>query len=140
MKGKKIVIDTNIFIGALIGREGSTSRELLKQCFQSKYQPLMGNALFNEYLDVMNREEIKFKCPLSDREATDLSIDFMSICQWVKIFYLWRPNLTDEADNHLIELAIAGNARIIATKNVKDFARSQLLFPQIGIFKPEELI
>ena len=29
---------------------------------------------------------------------------------WVRVYYLWRPNLPDEADNHLVELAVAGNA------------------------------
>ena len=30
----------------------------------------------------------------------------MSRCRWVEVFYAWRPNLPDEADNHLIELAV----------------------------------
>ena len=138
--GTKIVVDTNVYISALIGRESSAGRELLRQCLRKNYQPLMGNALFNEYLDVTNWDEIKSKCPLTDREASDLLADFMSICQWVKIFYLWRPNLIDEADNHLVELAIAGNAKIIVTRNINDFQRSQLFFPQIKILKPEQLI
>lgn len=138
--GTKIVVDTNVYISALIGREGSAGRELLRQCLRGNYQPLMSNALFNEYLDVMNRDEIKSKCPLTDGEAEDLLADFMSVCQWVRIFYLWRPNLKDEADNHLVELAIAGNAQIIATKNINDFQHSQLLFPQIKILKPEQVI
>lgn len=33
--------------------------------------------------------------------------------KWVSIYYGWRPNLSDEGGNHLIELAIAGNARTI---------------------------
>ena len=136
----KIVVDTNVYIGALIGREGSAGRELLRQCLRGNYQPLMSNALFNEYLDVMNRDAIKAKCPLTAQEAKDLLTDFMSVCQWVKIFYLWRPNLKDEADNHLMELAIAGNAQIIVTRNINDFKRSQLQFPQIKILKPEEVI
>ena len=136
----KIVIDTNVFVSVLIGREGSAAREVLRRCLQGNYQPLIGNALFTEYQDVMNRDEIKAKCPLTESEAKDLLADFMSVCQWVKIFYLWRPNLKDEADNHLIELAIAGNAQIIVTRNINDFKRSQLQFPQIEILKPEEII
>ncbi len=136
----KIVVDTNVFVSVLIGREGSAAREVLRRCLQGNYQPLMGNALFAEYQDVMNRDEIKAKCPLTESEAKDLLADFMSVCQWVKIFYLWRPNLKDEADNHLIELAIAGNAPIIVTRNVSDFKRSQLQFPQIEILKPEEIL
>ncbi|MCC5647134.1 PIN domain-containing protein [Nostoc sp. CHAB 5824] len=56
-------------------------------------------------------------------------------------FYnLWRPNLKDEADNHLIELAVTGNAQIIATHNVKDFQNAELLFPNLSILKPEAII
>ncbi|MFN7299643.1 MAG: putative toxin-antitoxin system toxin component, PIN family, partial [Pseudanabaena sp.] len=64
----------------------------------------------------------------------------MSVCQWIDIYYLWRPNLRDEADNHLIELAIAGNAQIIATKNIKDFLNSDLIFPNLSILKPEQIV
>ena len=64
----------------------------------------------------------------------------MSVCQWVRVYYLWQPNLPDEADNHLIELAVAGNAQIIATRNVKDFKLSQLRFSQLQILKPEEIL
>ena len=40
----------------------------------------------------------------------------MSVCKRTRIYYLWQSNLKSEADNHLIKLAIAGNAKIIATK------------------------
>ena len=39
----------------------------------------------------------------------------------------------DEGDNYLIELAIAGNAEILVTHNIKDFQQSQLKFPQLQI-------
>lgn len=136
----KIVVDTNIFVNALIGQKESASRELLRQCLQRKYQPLMGNASFAEYQDVVNRDNIIAVCPLTSIERTNLLAAFMSVCQWVRVYYLWRPNLTDEADNHLIELAVAGNAQIIATRKVKDFKRSQLRFSQLKILKPEEIL
>ena len=136
----KIVVDTNIFVNALIGQKESASRELLRQCLQGKYQPLMGNALFAEYQDVVNRDHITAVCPLTSIERTNLLAAFMSVCQWVRVYYLWRPNLPDEADNHLIELAVAGNAQIIATRNVKDFKRSQLKFSRLKVLKPEEIL
>ena len=136
----KIIVDTNVFIGALIGKSGTANREVLRRCLQGKYQPLMGNALFAEYSEVMNRDDIKQKCPLSSQKKADLLADFLAVCQWVKVFYLWRPNLGDESDNHLIELAVAGNAQIIVTRNIKDLNRAQLLFPQIKILQPEEII
>ena len=137
---KKIVVDTNVFINVLIGQNESASRELVRQCLERKYQPLMGNALFNEYQDVINRDKIIALCPLATNERKKLLAAFMSVCEWVRVYYLWRPNLADEADNHLIELAVAGNAQIIATRNTKDFKRSQLQFSQFEILKPEAVL
>jgi putative PIN family toxin of toxin-antitoxin system len=137
--GIKIVVDTSIFISALIGSKGP-SRELVRCCLTGEYQPLMGNALFCEYESVMQRDAILTKCPLTSLEISDLLNAFMNVSQWISIYYLWRPNLIDEADNHLIELAVAGNARIIATNNVKDFQNTELLFPDLSILKPEQII
>jgi predicted nucleic acid-binding protein len=64
----------------------------------------------------------------------------MSVAMWIYIYYSWRPNLRDEADNYLIELAVAGNAKIIATNNIKDFKTAELIFPELLIKKPEEII
>ncbi len=135
----RIVVDTSVFISALISSKGA-SRELLRQCLRLKYQPLMGNALFCEYEQVISRDEILRSCPLSAEEIQTLLASFMSICEWTRIYYLWRPNLRDEADNHLIELAIAGNAKIIATNNIKDFKQTQLVFPELLVRKPDEII
>ena len=52
----------------------------------------------------------------------------LSVCQWTDIAFIWRPNLPDESDNHLIELAVAGNAQWIVTGNTKDLAAGELLF------------
>lgn len=135
----KIVVDTSVLISALITSTGS-SRELIRRCLKGEYLPLMGNALFSEYESVIGREEILAKCPLTSAEISALLASFLSVSEWISIYYLWRPNLKDEADNHLIELAIAGNAQIIATQNIKDFRNSELLFPNLSILKPEEII
>lgn len=135
----RIVIDTSVLISALIGSSGA-SRELIRLCLQGEYQPLMGNNLFLEYESVILREEIITQCTLTKQEIFTLLDAFMSVCQWIDIYYLWRPNLRDEADNHLIELAIAGNAQIIATKNIKDFLNSDLMFPNLSILKPEQIV
>lgn len=57
-----------------------------------------------------------------------------------RVHFLWRPNLPDESDNHVVELAVAGGAEAIVTKNVRDFQRSELLFPALRILRPEALI
>mgnify|MGYP001799688706 FL=1 len=58
----KLVVDTSVFISALIGPTGP-SRELIRQCLMGTYQPLMGNTLFCEYEYVMARDSILAKCP-----------------------------------------------------------------------------
>ena len=137
--GTKIVVDTSVIISALIGTIGP-SRELIGRCLKGEYQPLMANALFSEYESVIKRKEVIAKCSLTQAGIVRLLASFMSVSQWISIYYLWRPNLKDEADNHLIELAVAGNAEIIATNNTRDFQNTQLLFPHLSILKPEEMI
>ena len=135
----RIVIDTNVFIGAIVSSQG-LNREMIRRCLLSEYQPLMGNALFSEYESVMEREEIIARCLLDRTELLDLLAAFLSVSEWINIYYSWRPNLKDEGDNHIIELAVAGNAKIVATNNIKDFQKAELIFPDILIAKPEQII
>ncbi|VEP12472.1 conserved hypothetical protein [Hyella patelloides LEGE 07179] len=136
----KIVIDTNVLIGALIAKQYSANRKLIELCLKKEFYPLINNTLFTEYEDVISRKEILDKSIYTESEINELLDALLSICQWVKIYYLWRPNLQDEKDNYLVELAVAGNAKFIVTHNVKDFQRSQLKFPKIQIKKPQEII
>lgn len=135
----RIVIDTSVFISALMGPAGP-SRELIRRCLMGDYQPLMGNALFCEYESVITRDSLLTQCPLTQPEILALFQALTSVSKWVSIYYAWRPNLKDEADNHLIELAVAGNAEVIVTNNLKDLRNSELLFPNLMILKPEDVL
>lgn len=135
----RIVIDTSVFISALIGLKG-LSRELIRRSLMGNYRPLMSNALFREYEAVMSRENILARCPLTEIEIRTLLQSLISVSQWTSVYYTWRPNLKDEADNHLIELAVAGNAQLIATNNIKDFKSPELRFPDLIILKPEDIL
>ena len=55
---------------------------------------------------------------------------------WTPISFLWRPNLPDEADNHLFELAVAGNAGWIVSGNEKHLLRGELKFDGLGVLTP----
>ena len=65
---------------------------------------------------------------------------FLSICRWTRIYYAWRPNLGDEADNHLMELAGAGQADYLVTRNVRDLRGGELKFPGISVVTPAQLL
>ncbi|MBF5038429.1 putative toxin-antitoxin system toxin component, PIN family [Methylophilus sp. 13] len=131
-----IVLDTNIMVAAL-QNEGSVAREILRLCLQGQIQPLIGAALFAEYEDVLNRELLFQGSKLNQQERDMVLNGFLSVCKWSEVFYAWRPNLPDEADNHLIELAIAGQADFIVTRNLKDLTRGELIFNQLQIVGPE---
>lgn len=134
-----VVVDTSVLVSALIGPKGP-NREVVRACLNGAYSPLISNALFHEYEDVTTRENILALRPLSLEEIRELLNAFYSVSQWVSIYYLWRPNLPDEGDNFLIELAVAGNAACIVTNNVKHIKASELLFPDIHVLTPEELL
>ena len=136
---KTIVVDTSVFISALIGVRGP-SREVIRRCLNGSYNPLISNALFQELEDVSRRSRIRKKCPLSGTEIQELLNAFYSVCDWMPIYYLWRPNISDEGDNFLIELALAGNATHIITNNISDLTHSELNFPELKIVKPEQMI
>jgi putative PIN family toxin of toxin-antitoxin system len=105
----RIVVDTNVFVGALLRSEGY-NRKVLRSCLEERSKPIMGQALLSEYEDLMGRRQLFRNSLLSARERNRLFEAFLSVCEWVQIYYGWRPNLRDEADNHLLELAIAGGA------------------------------
>lgn len=134
-----VVLDTNIFVAALLGSEGA-SRAVLRACLEGRLQPLMGAALFAEYESLLTRAELFEGCRLDSGQRESLFNAFLSVCRWTTIYYGWRPNLRDEADNHLIELAVAGGAAIIVTKNVRDFRGAELHFPGLKVLSPEELL
>jgi len=120
-------------------KKNSSARDILRLAFNKKIFPQISETLFLEYESVMQREEIKKYMPLNKEEQKELFQAFMSVCTWNKIYYLKRPNLKDEKDNFLIELAVASGTKKIITYNKKDFKKMQLVF-DIEILTPEELI
>lgn len=133
------MVDTNVFISALLREEGA-NREVIRLALRGEIEPLMGDKLLNEYEDVLSRKQLFKNCAIDDTERERLLDAFLSSCRWIPIFFLWRPNLPDEGDNHIIELAVAGNARMIITQNGKDFKRTELQFLDLEILHPKEFL
>jgi len=131
----RVVVDTNVLVGALLSASGH-NRSVLRACFAGLVQPIVGETLFHEYEDVLGRETTFQRSPLSTAERVRFFEAFLSVCEWTQVYYLWRPNLRDEGDNHLIELAVAGGADVIVTNNVRDFRGAELRFTSIKVVEP----
>jgi putative PIN family toxin of toxin-antitoxin system len=136
---KALVIDTNVFVAALRSADGA-SRAVIRRCLQGQYMPCMSLALFAEYRDVMGREPLFVASPLTSEERLALFYAFIAVCRLTEIYYLWRPNLRDEADNHVLELAVAAGAQTIVTYNRADFFGAELHFPELRIVMPADLL
>lgn len=134
-----VVLDTNVLVAALL-RGGVSARRVLRGCLREAYRPVLGPALLAEYEDVLARSELFADSVLTAKERGELFDGFLHRCRWVEVFYAWRPNLPDEADNHLIELAVAAQADAIVTRNVRDVARGELKFPSLKVLTPEQCL
>ena len=100
----------------------------------------MGDKLWYEYQDLMGRADVWNECAWSDAQRRAALDAFAAVCQFVPIYRIWRPNLTDEGDNHIMELCINGNAAALVTFNVNDF--KQAMFAPVGmkVLKPAEFL
>lgn len=132
-----VVIDTNVFVAGLRSA-GGASREVLRWALTGRLQPLFGNALWLEYQDLLGR-------PVWDESTTpgerlQVLAALAKQGRWVTVYYGWRPNLPDEADNHLIELALAGGAKAIVTHNVRDVRRGQLRLGDLRVLTPAQCL
>ena len=135
---KSVVVDTNVFVSACLGN--GAPAEVIRACVQAVVQPVMGAALYLEYEDVLGRDSLFRGSRLDAQERADLFDVFLAQCRWTRVYYGWRPNLPDEGDNHLVELAIAAQARVIVTGNARHLKVGELKFPAIRVLGPKTFL
>lgn len=134
-----ITLDTNIIYQALKSNAGS-SYWILQQVRLGKIQVALSVPVFHEYQDVLTREKSlkDFGLQLADVEKVLRFIAYIG--RTFNIFFLFRPNLKDEKDNMLVELAITSQSDYLVTSNIKDFKNAELKFDQLNIITPNEFL
>ena len=135
MSVTRVIIDSNVLVSAFTSAEGA-SRKVLRRVLTGDAVALLSIPLFMEYEAVLARPETQRRCPLSRIEQGQLFDTFLSGAELLEVYYRWRPNLRDEGDNHVLELAVAAGDAPILTFNRRDFAGGQLRFPDIKVLTP----
>lgn len=123
----------------VVGIDGGAARQVIRGCLTGAYEPLFGPALLAEYEYALFDPRLPGKLA-STRDRHELWAAIASVGRWVNVYYLWRPNLRDETDDHLVELAVAGGAAAIVTHNVRDLTSGELLFPSLRVLTPADFL
>lgn len=119
----KVVIDTNILLSGLRSKRGA-SYLLVESIPKHLFDFCVSPALVLEYEDVLKRHSGK-DIPQTPEEIDHILDYLCSVGEQTKIYYLWRPQLTDPKDDLLLELAVAAGAKQVITFNLKDFKKAK---------------
>lgn len=114
----RIILDTNVLYSGLYSSKGA-SFKVLEAIERGRLKMVLSTTLLFEYEDILKRNQAVL-C-LSGGEIEKLLDYFCLQSEHQKIHFLWRPNLPDPNDDHLLELAVASGTCFIITHNTKDF-------------------
>lgn len=103
----RAVIDTNILISARPSL-ASTSNAAIHAIDTGAFSILASVPLLMEYEAVLMRPERLLMFGLSGEAVTGFLNYLAGLIEPVKLYYFWRPQLTDVADEMVLETAING--------------------------------
>ncbi len=116
------VLDTCVLVAALRSNLGA-SFEVLRKIRHGDVRITLSVALAVEYESVALRPGL---VPALRAEDIRVVVDVLcKLAHHQKIFFTWRPFLSDPDDDLVLELAVAAGCEYIITHNIKDFKGSE---------------
>jgi putative PIN family toxin of toxin-antitoxin system len=134
----RVVLDTAVIVSAVRSRRGA-SNALLVLVAEQALKPLVTTALFLEYEDVLRRAEQRLATGMSEADVGGFLAAFASAAEAVEVHFQWRPQLSDPADEMVLEAAINGRADALVTHNVADFSVAAARFG-LRVLVPAEVL
>jgi putative PIN family toxin of toxin-antitoxin system len=122
MRAIRVVLDTSVLFAGLYSSKGASFR-VLRAIDRGKIRPVLSTTLLFEYEDALKRKQAMLG--LADRDIEAVLDALCYRCEHQKIFFLWRPYLSDPKDDHILELAVASQTEIVVTFNAKDFVGAE---------------
>jgi putative PIN family toxin of toxin-antitoxin system len=135
MKLRRVVIDTNVLFAGLYSSLGA-SFQLLRRIESGFLTPVLSTAILFEYEEVLRRNQKILR--LSSRGINDVLDDLCLHGEYQKIHFIWRPQLPDPKDDHILELAVAAGSVDVVTHNIKDFTTADTF--GVRIVTPKKLL
>jgi hypothetical protein len=96
--------------------------------------------LMAQYREVLLRTLKRGELAYSATQIERLLAAFVTAVEEVEVRYLWRPNLRDEGDNFVFELAFAASPATIVTHNVRDFRKPEIEWPGVSAKTPRQVL
>jgi putative PIN family toxin of toxin-antitoxin system len=116
----RVLVDTNVLVNARRSRDGA-SNALLRAADARAFTLLASVPLFLEYEAVLTRPDHLSAAKLTESLALQFLDYLAGLIEPVELHYLWRPQLSDVADEMVLETAINGKANAIVTFNKRHF-------------------
>jgi putative PIN family toxin of toxin-antitoxin system len=123
----KVVFDTDVVVAAFRSPTGA-SAVLIKLARHGQIQPVVSVPLVFEYEAKLTMEEHLNAAQLQATDAQKFIDVLIDVSEWTRIFYSWRPQTRDPADEMVLEAAINAKADAIVTFNLKDYGQAPQRF------------
>lgn len=128
-------MDTNVLYAGLYSACGA-SYQLLCLVESGQLMPILSTTLLFEYEEILKRHQVLLG--LSIRAIEDVLDGLCARGECRRIHFLWRPQLSDPKDDHVLELAVAAGSVDIVTHNVRDFIEASKF--GVRILRPAQLL
>ena len=111
------VIDTNIFVSALITHNSKASTvKVLESMFMNRFTPLYNEKIIEEYEDVLHRRKFKLT-----EEQIRTVIDYVKTNGIDSNRFPYDDDMPDEDDRVFYEVALSEEDSFLVTGNLKHF-------------------
>lgn len=118
------ILDTSVLVAGLRSKQGA-SFQILQAIRSGDITIAVSVALVLEYESVLLRPGL---IPaFTPQDIAKILDGLCLLAEHHKIFFAWRPFLSDPDDDLVLELAVAASAPFVITHNISDFHGSDSL-------------